>query len=168
MCSRSGPAFVRHFLVATCVLLALAAGGCAGLATRDPVRIGVVGLEPLPGRGLEMRFDLQLRLQNPNDTPLEYDGIAIELELNGKPFATGVSNQKGTVPRFGETVFGVPVSVSAVAAVRQAFGMVESDHFDNLPYVLRGKLGGGAFGTRRFTDRGSLSLPGTERGGGGS
>ena len=30
---------------------------------------------------------------------------------------------------------------------------------DNLPYVLRGKLAGGVFGTMRFVDTGKLSLP---------
>ncbi len=162
----SGTASIRLFLFAASACLALTLGGCAGVTVRDPVRIGVVGLEPLPGQGLEMRFNLKLRLQNPNETPIDYDGIAVELELNDKPFATGVSSRKGTVSRFGETVIAVPISVSAVAAVRQLFRFAESERVDRLPYVLRGKLGGGAFGTRRFTDRGTLTLPGIGSGGG--
>ncbi len=49
-------------------------GGCAGL-TREPVSVTVVGLDPLVGQGLEMRFSLKLRVQNPNDAPIEYDGM---------------------------------------------------------------------------------------------
>jgi len=30
--------------------------------------------------------------------------VALDLELNGKPFASGVSDQRGTVSRFSETV----------------------------------------------------------------
>ncbi len=138
-----------HFLIIVTALLAL--GGCAGMAVRDPVRINVVGIDPLPGQGLEMRFNVKLRLQNPNDSAIEYDGVALELELNDQPFATGVSDRKGSIPRFGESVLSVPVTVSALAAVRQALGLAEGASVDNLPYVLRGKLAGGVFGTMRFT-----------------
>ena len=129
------------------------------MLTRDPIRINVVGIEPLAGQGLEMRFAVTLRLQNPNETAIEYDGVALELELNGKPFASGVSDQKGSVSRFGETVFSIPVTVSAFAAVRQALGLADGAKLDNLPYVLRGKLAGGLFGGTHFTDKGTLSLP---------
>ncbi|MCA3836464.1 LEA type 2 family protein, partial [Burkholderia sp.] len=92
-------------------------GGCAGL-TRAPLSVSVVGLDPLVGQGLEMRFSLKLRVQNPNDAPIDYDGIAVALDLNGTPFASGVSDRTGTVPRFVEAVLDVPVSVSAFAAAR--------------------------------------------------
>ncbi len=142
-----------------CLAALLALGGCAGMPVRDPVRINVVGIEPLAGQGLEMRFSVKLRLQNPNDNAIDYDGVALELELNGQPFATGVSDRKGSIPRFGESVLSVPVTVSALAAVRQALGLAEGAPLDDLPYVLRGKLAGGVFGTMRFTEEGTLSLP---------
>ena len=77
------------------------------------MRVTVAGLDPLVGQGLEMRFSLKLRVQNPNDAPIDYDGISVALDLNGTPFASGVSDRSGTVPRFGEAVLDVPVSVSA-------------------------------------------------------
>lgn len=162
----SAPPSVRLLCAALAALLALALGACASLPTRDPLRISVVGLEPLPGEGLEIRFDVRLRVQNPNDTAFDYDGVALELELNGKPFATGVSDQPGSVPRFGETVFHVPVTVSALSIVRQALGLAEGADLDDLPYVLRGKFASGPFGTMRFTDEGRLSLPPARQGGG--
>ena len=36
-----------------------------------------------------------------------FGGTALELEVNGKTLATGVSDQRGSVPRFGETVLVV-------------------------------------------------------------
>lgn len=154
------PIVVRVFLAAAFVAAAAGLAGCAGVRDRDPVHVNVVGLDPLAGEGLEMRFDLKLRVQNPNDSPLEYDGIAVELELHDKPFATGVSDRKGSVPRFGETVLRIPISVSAFAVVRQALKAVDGQPNGSVPYVLRGKLAGGAFGTTRFLDRGRLTLPG--------
>lgn len=140
-------------------LLALGLDGCASLAQREPVRINVVGLEALPGEGMEMRFKVKLRVQNPNETPIDFDGLALELELNGKPFATGVSDRTGSVPRFGEALVEIPVSVSAIAVVRQALGVIEGDTTTEVPYTLRGRLAGGLLGGTRFSDSGMLKLP---------
>lgn len=153
--------FVRAARLLGGILLALALSACASLSGHDPLNVNLVGIDPLPGEGLEMRFALKLRVQNPNDRPMEYDGIALALEVNDRPLATGVSDQKGRVPRFGEKVLSVPMSVSAFAALRQALGLAENARLDDLPYVLRGKLGGGTLGSVRFTDKGTLDLPST-------
>lgn len=162
---RSSAGLSARLTIATLGLALLCAlSGCAGLAARDPVRVNLVGVEPLQGEGFELRFAVKLRVQNPNDSVIDYDGIALELDLNNRPFATGVSDSKGSVPRFGETVFSVPVTVSAISALRQALGLTEGAGLDNLPFALRGKLAGGAFGTLRFSEEGRLSLPGPGRG----
>ena len=150
---------VQHGLHGAILMLALALVGCASLVQREPVRINVVGLEPLPGQGMEMRFAVKLRVQNPNDTAIDFDGLALELDLNDKPFATGVSDQRGSVPRFGEAVINIPVTVSAVAVVRQALGVMDGKAVDTVPYSLRGRLAGGLLGGVRFSDKGALSLP---------
>jgi LEA14-like dessication related protein len=152
------PSSTRTLFAALAMLLAL--GGCATLAGRDPLQINVVGLEPIEGQGLEFRMALKLRVQNPNDNAISYDGVGLQLELNGRPFATGVSDQAGTVPRFGEVVLSVPVSVSAFSAMRQALGLAAGSTLENVPYALSGRLGGGPFGGTRFADKGRLSLPG--------
>lgn len=139
--------------------VALSVAGCAGMFGADAPRVSVAGIEPLAGQGFEMRFNLKLRIQNPNDTTISFDGVSLDLELNGQPFASGVSNQAGTVERFSETVITVPLTVPALAAVRQAFAVGGAAQSGQIPYVLRGKLGGGLTGTTRFANQGSLSLP---------
>jgi LEA14-like dessication related protein len=151
---------IRRFVFACLALLAVCSlGGCAGLLNREAMRVNVVGLEPLEGQGLEARFNVKLRVQNPNDAPIDYNGISLDLDLNGRPFASGVSDQKGSVPRFGEAVLAVPVTVSAFTAARQALGFANASQFDNIPYALRGRLAGGPFGGATFNDKGTLSLP---------
>ena len=137
----------------------LALGGCAGMFGSNPLRVNVAGIEPLEGQGMEMRFILKLRVQNPNEAPVDFNGVSVELDLNGKPFASGVSDQSGTVPRFGETVIGVPLTVPAFTVVRQAFAFADSAQSGQRPYVLRGRLAGGVTGGTRFIDQGTLSLP---------
>ena len=132
---------------------------CAALPGHDPVQVQVAGVEPLQGEGLELRFLCKLRVQNPNDTPIAYDGIYIELEVRGSTFATGVSDESGTVPRYGEVVLSVPVAASTLRLARQAIGMYMSEDRSRIDYVLRGKIGGSTFGAVRFESKGEISLP---------
>ena len=151
-------ALAALFLILVASLLL---AGCASLTHREPVRINVVGLEPIPGEGMEMRFKVKLRVQNPNDTAIDFDGLALDLDLNGRPFASGVSDRAGSVARFGEALIEIPVSVSAIAVVRQALGVIEGVDGGKaeVPYALRGRLAGGLLGGMRFSDSGTLKLP---------
>ncbi|AZC30926.1 LEA type 2 family protein [Pseudomonas chlororaphis] len=152
---------MRRLLGLTLSVLLLSLSACALFPQRDQLHINVVGIEPLPSQDLEVRFAVKLRLQNPNETTINYNGVALDLEVNGQPLATGVSNQTGSIARFSEGVLVVPVSVSAFAVLRQTLGLSQTQNLDDLPYVLRGKLAGGPFGTMRFVDKGQLSLPKT-------
>lgn len=153
------PATAMFRLLLVGLLLSLSA--CALFTPRDALNVQVAGIDPLPGEGLELRMLVKLRVQNPNDIALDYNGVALELEVNGRRLASGVSDQQGSVPRFGESVLQVPVTVSALSAARQALGLAERFGQDEVPYVLRGKLAGGVFGTQRFVEKGTLELPDT-------
>lgn len=142
------------------LMLVLNLAGCAALSPRDPLNVQVADIQPLPGEGLELRMAVKLRVQNPNDMALDYNGVALDLEINGRRLASGVSDERGSVPRFGETVLTVPVTISAFSAVRQALGLAEHVGMEEVPYVLRGKLAGGLFGTQRFVEKGTLDLSG--------
>ncbi len=76
-------------------VVTLTLNGCAGLFGGDPLRVNVAGIEPVDGQGLEMRFNVKLRVQNPNDSTVSFTGVSLDLELNGEPFASGVSDQSG-------------------------------------------------------------------------
>lgn len=132
---------------------------CALLQARDPLNISVIGIEPLPGQELEMRMAVKMRVQNPNEAAVDYNGIALNLEVNGQALASGVSDQRGHIGRYSEAVVVVPVSITAFAFLRQAYGLSKLDSLQGMPYVLRGKLAGGPLGTVRFTDEGKLDLP---------
>lgn len=144
---------VRAILISVAVVLA----GCATLR-QDPVQVYVVGIEPLQGEGLELRMLVKLRVQNPNDTPIRYDGVYVDLDVQGRAFASGVSNASGEVARFGETVLSVPVSVSAFRLVRSAVGVFGKPN-EKIEYKLSGKLAGPVFNSVRFTSKGEMTLP---------
>lgn len=147
----------RNALLVLLALLLL--GGCAGLQHREPVHVLIAGVEPLPGEGLEMRMLVKLRVQNPNDAPLDFDGVSIQMDVQGRRFATGVSDVGGSVPRFGETIVAVPVSVSVLGLARQVIGVMTHEQRGPLAYELTGRLAGPAFGSVRFQSKGEFAFP---------
>ena len=64
--------------------------GCATLQS-DPLQVTVAGIEPLQGEGMELRLMVKLRVQNPNDAPIDYRGVALTMDVQGKTLASGVS-----------------------------------------------------------------------------
>jgi len=134
-------------------------GGCASLQGQEPIQVIIAGVEPLQGEGLELRMLVKLRIQNPNDLPLDFNGVSVQMDVQGKRFATGVSDASGTVPRFGETIVKVPVSISVFRVARQAIGVMTDEYRGKIAYEMTGKLAGPAFNSLRFKSSGELALP---------
>lgn len=145
---------IRALAVVTLLLLA----SCASLSGRDPLEVTVSGVEPLAGEGLELRMLVKLRVQNPNDAPVDYDGVSLRLDVQGNTFATGVSDGAGSVPRFGEAVLEVPVTVSAWRMAREMIGLMDGAPPERLRFELAGKLNGTGLAATRFRSSGELTL----------
>jgi LEA14-like dessication related protein len=146
-------------------VVALGLAGCAALHSMDPPKVTLVGVEPASGEGLEMRMQLKLRIQNPNDAPIDYNGVYVELDVQNKSLASGVSSQSGTVPPFGEVVVGVPVEVSMLGIAGQAMGMLGGKSLDKITYEMSGKLNSTTSRALRFRSQGEVSLTDLTSGG---
>ncbi|MFK7891363.1 MAG: LEA type 2 family protein [Granulosicoccus sp.] len=154
----------RHILFLS-LLTVMSLGGCATLGSRDTPDVRIVGLTPMPSERLELRFALKMRVLNTNDTPINFDGLAVKLDLDGQGLASGVSDASGEIPRFGEKVLTIPISISAFSAVRQFLsrvgeGEATGDRITQpIGYSLSGKLGGATPGSAvRFSSSGELDL----------
>ena len=152
-------------MVALLMVAVLLSSGCASLFGRDQVNVTLAGVEPLVGAGFEVRMLVKLRVQNPNDAPLDYSGVALQMDVQGKPFATGVSAVSGSVPRFGETIITVPVTISGMNIARQALGVMHSKYIDNIEYEVSGKFAGPVLQNMRFRSEGKIALPAAVVGG---
>jgi len=150
---------MRALRTALTLLLAVALSACASFTPGEAPKVDVVGVQPVPGQGLELRLLVKLRVINPNDSAIDYDGVYVEMDEAGKRFASGVSDAKGAVPRFGETVISVPVSVPAFALLRQAMGVAQGDDMSRVGYVVSGKLSGPQWRNMRFSSEGEFALP---------
>ena len=139
-------------------LVGAALAACAWIGLHEPLRVSLAGLESLPGEGMEARFLARIRVQNPNDVSIAYSGLSAELDLNGRNFASGVSAATGEIPRFGEGVLEVPLTVPATAIVSQVVGFIAGDR-SKATYHVRGFLHTGTLGRARFDSTGEIELP---------
>ena len=143
---------------------ALVVAACASFQRTDPPQVTLVGVEPAASESLEARMQLKLRVQNPNNTAIDYNGVYVELDLQGKSFASGVSNESGTVPSFGEALINVPVSVSVLGIASHAMGML-GNSMDKIKYEMHGKLNSPKSGAVQFKSEGEMSLSSLMSGG---
>ena len=142
------------------ILFALSVSACATLPGTDPVQVNVVDIESLEGEGMELRLLVKLRIQNPNEAPVEFDGVYLKVDVLDRTLATGVSDQRGTVPRFGETIISVPMTVSALRVALGALEVIGGGRsIEKVNYNLEGKLDGVGWGSHKFRASGQLSLP---------
>jgi LEA14-like dessication related protein len=152
--------FPRQLHTAWLLLVAMLVAGCASMPSHDPLQVTVAGIEPLQGEGMEVRMLVKLRVQNPNDAPVDFNGASLNLDVMGRRFASGVSDQSGSVPRFGEAIVAVPVTISVLRMARQVAGLIDGKPFDKVTYSMSGKLNGAnLFGTQRFSATGEFALP---------
>jgi LEA14-like dessication related protein len=96
----------------------LLVGACAGVAPVAP-QVRLVDLRLLQSSLFEQRFEIDLRIGNPNDFDLPLDGLTFDLAVNGADFARGFSDQRVTVPRLGEGTVTVIATTTLIDVVRQ-------------------------------------------------
>jgi LEA14-like dessication related protein len=151
---------LKRLLAVGLAAVALLLASCATFRDREPIEVYVADVAAMQGEGMEMRMLVKLRIQNPNDAPLEFNGVMLNMDVQGRPFATGVSDAAGVVPRFREAVVAVPVSLSVMGVARRAVdiaaGAVRSG---KLTYELTGRLARPGVGSELFKSDGEFVLP---------
>ncbi len=147
-----------RLLMLSVLLLTLLAGCAAMQPQEDRVRVTLVDIQPLEATLLEQRFLIKLRLQNRAREPLAVDGMSFDLDLNGKAFASGVSNQPVTAPGFGEALLAVKVSSTLFSLIRQ-IQTLQNQQPKPFAYRISGRLSspGSLFGLP-FDEQGEIDL----------
>lgn len=147
------------------ILFLLSTGGCAALQPAlEAPRISLVNMIQLPSEGMETIFQLELRLINPNDVPLNLKGIDCRLEVNDSTVAAGVSDERVALPALGTLVYPVTVYASAsdfiMLMVRLMAQSGQAPEDFELSYRMKGRvfLADGMPGLNRltFTSEGDL------------
>jgi LEA14-like dessication related protein len=118
------------------VLLLLAA--CTQV-TRETVapQVSLTSLQILQLGLLEQRYRIGLRMQNPNDHPINIRGLEFAVQINGQDFASGVSDEGALLPELGEAVLNIDATSTLSAVLGQ---LSELQKTQTLDYQLSGKL----------------------------
>jgi len=105
----------------------------------EPLKFSIANIVPKDVAVFEQRFDVQLRIQNPNDQELGINGLRCDIEFNDKEFGSGMSGQQVTIPRFGSEVVNVEVITGLSSFIRQ-FQELNKSGAGKLRYRLKGTM----------------------------
>jgi LEA14-like dessication related protein len=144
----------RRFILAAVLSFVLLQAGCAGLKIQSP-SVTLAGMELIEAGLFEQRFAFKLRVQNPNDSEISITGLSFSVEINGQPFAKGVSDKPATVPRFGEAVLEV-AAVSNLTGILRQVNELRRTNREEISYRIRGRLTTGSFAFLSFDESGKL------------
>ncbi len=122
-------------------LLILLSAGCAMVRTSmEPPNVVLESLELLSAEGLSQRFNIGLRLSNPNDRPLKINGISYTLAISGHQLVSGVGNDIPEVAAFSEVVFEVQASTNMFAALALINKLLRTETSGALDYKLQADI----------------------------
>lgn len=128
--------------------LLLVACASAGLSNLQAPQVSLSNIEPSGSMTFfEQRYDVALRVQNPNNTDLHVTGMNYNVVLNGQDFARGVSRNAVTIPALGEQIIHVTVTNSPLDWVKQ-IERLNSDPSLQPSYKVNGALFLRGFGNR--------------------
>ncbi len=136
-------------------LLLLVLSGCASVVPQpDQFKVNISSMRMLESTLMEQRFQISLRVMNRGREAVSIDGMSFDIELNGKDFASGVSNKKVSIPAFSEGIVSVNVTSTIFGIIRQLHGMQQ-----NKPKTFQYQISGSIYPTNSL-----LSIPFKEEG----
>jgi LEA14-like dessication related protein len=126
-----------NILISLLALISLSAG-CAGLGeSLKPPQMNISNIQVREIRPFEVVFQVRLRAFNTNDTAIDIKGMKCELEINGRRFATGVSNTRTEIPPYQTATIPIDVYSSVLDIVKGLPGLGEKER---LRYTLKGHV----------------------------
>ena len=152
--------FRSYKIIIPAFLLLFTMTACAGMGQRlEPPRVKLATIRVEDFNVLETVFAVQLRVFNTNDAAFKVRGVECELDINGQPFAIGVSDADVEIPSYGTQLIPLQVYASVFDIIKSVQGLQNQDQ---LKYRIKGKvrLGAGAFPSELpFDSEGNISLP---------
>jgi LEA14-like dessication related protein len=122
-------------------------------------RVNIANVTLKEAKLFEQVFDLELRVQNPNESALSINGLAFELEINDRQFATGVSNENATVDGFSSRVFHVQ-AVTSSWGILQQIAQLQRTGTPLVKYRIKGAVYSGSPSVKLgFDDSGEFEIP---------
>jgi LEA14-like dessication related protein len=149
------PARYAVLVILGLVLLA----GCASLMPElDPPKVSLVSFRSLPGGETAPRFEIKLRVMNPNKQTLDIAGISYSVELLGKELITSVANDIAPIPGYGEGEVTLEAQLQLLELLR-LFASLGAAGSEPIAYRFSAKIDfNGFIPTQRIEESGEIAL----------
>jgi len=141
--------------------LSLILAGCATLQPDfETPTVEVVAVRMIPAEGILPRFNVDLRVTNPNRSDLPIKGATYSLELEGLELISGLTNDLPRIPAYGEETITLDMALNWMEGVK-LLNQLAREPKDSLSYELKAKLDVGLLlPAIRVEETGRLSLAG--------
>lgn len=125
----------------------------------DEPSIQLNSVDLLQGDDSPVGLKLGLRVSNPNAIPLNVNGVAYKVSLDGLKVLEGVANQVPEIPAYGSAEFSVIATVDLIQGVRLISRLMTQPK-EKIKYTIETKLdvGGGFWPALRIFDSGEINI----------
>ena len=149
----------RLAMPALLALIALLVDGCDSVTgDLDPPNVALDSFSSLPSDGGGPRFQIKLRVQNPNKQALDIAGISYSIALLDREVITGVTNEVPLLAPYGEEVVTLEAGLNLVQLLRLLTGMGRTQG-EALEYRFAAKIDfNGFLPTQRVEETGEITL----------
>ena len=133
--------------------------GCASLGTdMDPPKVTVESFRSLPSESGAPRFEIKLRVINPNKQALDVAGISYGIEILGKELVTGVTNEVPLIEGYSEETVTLEAGLQLFELLRLLASLGTSQS-EALEYRFTAKIDfNGFMPTQRVEESGEITL----------
>lgn len=133
--------------------------GCAALQPEiDPPKVTLESFKALPSQGGSPRFEIKLRIANPNKQSFDIAGISYSVEIQGQELISGVTNEVPLIEAYSEEVVTLEAGLQLFHLLRLLAGL-GMQPTDTLEYRFMGKIDFKGFvPTQRVEESGEITL----------
>ncbi len=148
-----------HKLIVLPLLLLAFLSGCTSLTGEyDPPTVSLESFQPLPSETGAPRFEIVLRVANPNKEALDIAGIAYTASVRGRDLVSGVSNQVPRIEGYSEERVTLEAGLQLFELLR-LLADLGLEATDTLDYKFSAKIDfRGFIPTQRVEESGTLRL----------
>lgn len=149
----------RKYQLWLTVLISFWLVSCASLSPDyDSPKVTVESFRALPSDGVGSRFEIKLRVANPNKQALDIAGISYSIDVLDKELLSGVTNDVPVIEGYSEeeVVLEASVNFFRVLPLLAKFGRNQSEALD---YRFSAKIDfNGFIPTQRVEETGTIAL----------
>ncbi len=151
--------YARYRWPALFIVFAMGVAGCATvLPDLDPPKVSIENIRSLPATDSGPRFEISLRIVNPNQMSLDIAGISYSMDLLGKEVISGVTNEVPVIEGYTEEVVTLEAGINLFEVLR-LIGSLGRSQADELDYRFEAKIDfNGLVPTQRVEETGTIAL----------